>query len=313
MTRAVLAALLVAAPLTALAQPAGIPGELEHRTITGRIAVTQVMCIRAPCYPMVEIVDDAGNRTSIGGTLLRDVESLAGQGDVTVKGWSSGGSLDVNAVAPGRSKNFVTGVVKDLTFCASPEDASTCSYAVELQPLDGGAPVRITEPKTARGLSRMDGAIVSVKGSVTNTPCPPGQMCIQLFQPTLWPHSQANVWVKGNLSDALIATLWPAGVEPARYFARFPNGNEGFVYTTKNWSNRLGTDVWMAGRFDGDKFRATKAGRTVWTDEVVEPMPWDGPVPLAGSNVPRDACTDAVAAVQGPATSGAASAGMARD
>lgn len=309
---ALVAALFTAAPLAAFAQP--VAENLAHKTITGRIKVTPVLCVTTPCYPLVEIVDDNSNRTSIRGNLLRDVESLAGQGDVTVQGWTSGGSLDVTALAPGRGKSFVTGVVTDLTYCESPDDASTCDYAVELQPLDGGEPVRITQEKTARGLSKMDGAIVSVKGTRTNTPCPPSAaVCIQLYQPTLWPHPQANVWVKGNLSDALIATTWAPGVEPARYFARFQNGNEGLVYTTKNWANRLGTDVWMSGSFDGDKFRATKAGRSVWTDEIpVEPMPWDG-VPLSGTNVQRGQATDAVAGADRPAAGGAQGAGMARN
>ena len=301
------AAALVFAPLAA--QATSLHPDTFDKTVTGKVQITPIMCITTPCYPIVELVTDAGERYAIKGSMLRDVESLAGQGYITVTGSTLSGGLDVEALAPGKSKSFVTGTVKDVSVCntAMPAD---CQYAVELHALDGKI-ISITDEKVAKGLSKMDGALVSVKGTVTNTPCPPGTVCIQLYKPTLWPLAGANIWVRGALSDAMSAVFWAPGVEIPRYFAGFPNGNQANVYTSKNWSSRYGADAWLSGAFDAEgKFRATKAGLGIYVD--VPFTPWDASTAV-GSNVSRDASTEGGAVASTQQAGGAAGAGMKRD
>jgi hypothetical protein len=304
------ATLLSLVPVAALAVPTEGPAE-TYGAFTGKVKLTQVMCIRAPCYPIVELVGDDGSSMNIRGEMLRDVESLRGK-EITVKGLVSNGSMNVSAVAPGRSKDFVTGTVRNTTSC-NKMLPPVCNYSVDIVTADGGV-VRVTDEKYAKGLSQLDGATVSIKGTVTNTPCPPGMMCIQLYQPTLWPLNGANIWVKGRISDALIATTWAEGVEAPRYYIGFPNGGESFLYTNKMWHDRIDADAWFSGAFDGEKFRATKAGYGMVPDPLVDPFfPWGGNE-STGSNVGLNDDTDGDVVVAGGASSaaGAQSAGMAR-
>ena len=301
--------LLALAPIAAQAAPSAEPAEV-YGSFTGRVKITQVMCIRAPCYPIVEVIGDKGEVMHVRGEMLRDVESLRGK-EITIKGdVSNGTSMNVTAVAPGRSKSFVTGTVRNTTVCTRSLPPQ-CRYSVDIVTPDGGV-VKVTDEKYAKGLSELDGATVSIKGNVTNTPCPPGQVCIQLYQPTLWPDSQANIWVKGKLSPAYHIMLYQPGVEYAKYFLGFPNGNQAAVFTKKNWNDRIDADAWFSGKFDGDKFRATTAGYGMVPDPAIDPfLPWNGGV-ADGSNVPRDASTDG-AVVATPAVKQAEGAGMLRD
>ena len=314
MKKTLIAALLALAPAAALAAPVEEPTE-SFEAVTGAVRITPILCIRAPCPPIVEVVSKDGTSVAIRGPMLRDVESLRGK-EITVKGrLSSDGVMNVTGVVPGRSKEFVTGVVKDTTVCDRMVPPS-CRYSVEIHTPDGGV-VRVTDEKYAEGLAKLDGATVSIKGTVTNTPCPPGRICIQLYQPTLWPHPKANIWVKGELSPAYHIALYQPGVELSKYFLGFPNGNALPVFTGKNWNDRVERDAWFAGRFDGEKFRATRAGYPVVPDPIVEPIfPWTGTGPTSGgANVTRAADTDgeAVAAGGEAATGEAAAAGMLRD
>lgn len=308
MNTTLFAALLALAPLAAQAAPTAEPAE-TYGTFTGRVKITQVMCIRAPCPPIVEIVGDDGEVLHVRGSMLRDVESLRGK-EITVKGNVRGGSMDVSALAPGRSKSFVTGTVRNTTVCTRSLPPQ-CRYSVDIVTADGGV-VKVTDEKFAKGLSQLDGATVSIKGTVTNTPCPPGRVCIQLYQPTLWPDSQANIWVKGTLENAYHIMLYQPGVEYANYFLRFPNGGQTAVFTKKNWSDRVDSEAWYSGSFDGDKFRATKAGYGMVPDPAIQPFPWSIGA-NDGSNVSRDASTDGAVSATPAGAQAAQGAGMLRD
>lgn len=306
------ATLLFLAPAAALAT-SPVP-EDTYGSLTGKVKITQVMCIRAPCPPIVEVVADSGVSVSVHAEMLRDVESLRGK-EITVKGLVSGHSMNVTAVAPGRSHDFVTGTVRDTTVCDRMIPAN-CRYGVDLVTADGGV-VKVTDEKYAKGLASLDGATVSIKGKVTSTPCPPGQMCIQLYQPTLWPMSGANIWVKGRLSHAFhTMEVTDPPVEKAKYFLEFPNGSASAVFTGKNWNGLVERTAWFSGAFDGDKFRATKSGYAVVPDPIVEPIfPWsNGGVTGGGSNVGLNDSTDgAVVAGGASSAAGAQAAGMARE
>lgn len=303
--------LLTLAPALAFAT-SPVP-ENTYGSLTGKVKITPVMCIRAPCPPIVEVVADTGVSVSIRGAMLRDVESLRGK-EVTVKGMISGHSMNVTAVAPGRSHDFVTGVVNDTTVCDRMVPAN-CRYSVDIQTADGGV-VKVTDEKYAKGLASLDGATVSIKGKVTNTPCLPGQICIQLYQPTLWPMSQAHIWVKGRLSHAfhtMDVTYPPA--EKSKYFLEFANGNAAAVFTGKNWNGLVEREAWFSGAFDGDKFRATRSGHAVIPDPIVEPIfPWsNGGVTGGGLNIDLDDSTNGAVASGTASAAAAQGAGMLRD
>lgn len=306
------ATLLALVPVAAFAAPSEAPE--TYGAFTGKVKLTQVMCIRAPCYPIVEVVGDDGSTMHVRGEMLRDVESLRGK-EITVKGLVSNGSMNVSAVAPGRSKDFVTGTVRNTTVCDRMIPA-TCRYSVDIETPEGGV-IKVTDEKYAKGLSELDGATISIKGKVTNTPCPPGQICIQLYQPTLWPMSGAHIWVKGRLSHAFhTMEVTDPPQEKAKYFLEFPNGSAAAVFTSKNWNNLVERTAWFSGAFDGDKFRATKSGYAVIPDPIVEPIfPWsNGGVTGGGSNVGLNDSTDgAVVAGGANSAAGAQAAGMARE
>ena len=291
--KTLLALLAFAAPAAAFAT-SPVPAD-TFGSLTGTVKITTVYCIRAPCPPMVSVEGANGVSVAITGALLRDVESLRGK-EITVKGLVSGHTMNVTAVAPGRSHNFVTGTVRNTTVCDRMIPA-TCRYSVDLEQLDGSV-IKVTDEKMAKGLSTLDGALVSVKGNVTNTPCPPGQMCIQLYQPTLWPDHRANIWVRGNLSHAYhtMEVTYPP-TEKAKYFLGFPNGGAAAVFTGKNYQNLVERDAWFSGSFDGDKLRVTKSGYAVVPDPAISIFPWSGGVVDGGSNVPLDSDTNGGAAV----------------
>ena len=100
------ALLAFAAPAVAFATSL-IPHPV-YGSLTGTVKITPVVCVRAPCPPVVTVEGDNGISVKVTGELLRDVESLRGK-EITVKGVIDGRGMNVTSVAPGRSHDFVTG------------------------------------------------------------------------------------------------------------------------------------------------------------------------------------------------------------
>ena len=286
MKKLLLAALFALLP--AAAQAVSSPAPVLDGSFTGKVVVTQVMCIRAPCYPIVEVVGAKGQRIGVSGMALRDIQAFEGR-TITVKGSRNvHGAFEVESFAPGKSSEFVSGIVRDRTRCTRSLPPQ-CPYAAGIATAQGE--VEVTDPAFAKKLSRLDGAEVIVKGRVFNKPCPAGRVCIALYQPVLDPDERANIFIKGRLSPAYHIMRVPRpGEEWANYFLTVGGEKNIAIYSKKNWSNRLESVMWLAGRFDGDKFRATKSSDSVAVDPAIEPLPWDGPA-ADGANVSREGNT----------------------
>ena len=308
--KTLLALLVFAAPAVAFAT-SPVPDN-TFGSLTGTVKITPVVCVRTPCPPMVTVEGANGVSVRVTGELLRDVESLRGK-EITVKGVVSGHTMNVSAVAPGRSQDFVTGIVHNTTVCDRMVPAN-CRYSFDIEQIGGGI-IKVTDEAFAKGLSQLDGALVSVKGNVTSGPCRAGQICIALYQPTLWPDHRANIWVRARLSPAYhtMEAVYPP-VEHAKYFGEFANGNSSAIFTGKNYDKLIDRDVWFSGAFDGDKFRVTKSGSPVVPDPIVEPIfPWSNGGVTGGSNVSIGANTNGGDAVASGSAGAAQGAGMLRD
>lgn len=323
MKRALATLMLTMLPALASAQPgpglglgAGGPavdGPMIHpvaptTALTGKVSVLQPRCFRAPCHAIVRIETENGY-VSVQGDYKADLKAFDGR-VVTVQGKLNGSSIDASAFATGKSAGFVTGVVEDRRRCTRSIPA-VCTGSVVIKTLEGEE-IQVNDPATADKLALLNGATVSVKGDVRRIKCPPNARCFVMDGSYLTVAKDANILVKGTLSPLRHIMIARPGQEWGTHYLEFPNGGKLAVYGGKKaWSDRMDTNVWVSGKLDGNKFRATNASKTVYPDRVIEPFPF--PVPMAdGSNVLRTADTEGGVSTA-PSASGATGAGMARD
>ncbi len=271
---------------------------LRGSSVTGTIEVSYPRCVDASCRPIVHL--RAGDEIwEVTGEYFRDLEAFHRK-TVTVQGRKDTGNgerkLDVVGFAPGRSREFVTGVVRDTSGCDR-TIPSHCHYSVEIQ-TSWGMPIKVLDPALAQELSQLDGATVTVRGTVARPRCPPGARCMGGGPLELVPTAGSNLSVKGVLKTLLHTTeVREPGFENATHGLALPNGAFVPVYAKYRWTDRIDSTVWLTGRFDGRKLHVTRASKSIKPDEL--PIDLGSGSPADGANVARGADTDGAAEIPG--------------
>lgn len=287
------ALLLMAVPFSALADDGY---RMYPESVTGTVRVDVVTCIRAPCPPMVAVVDAAGVETAVIGTLRDDLAAFAGK-TVTLNGVAGAAGFEPKAFAPGVTSTFLNAVVEDKSSCMGGN--GPCITRVLLHA--GNETFEVSDPAEASMLRAFDGASVIVRGKATaagyrgSTP------------PTFDLKSPA-VYVKGTLKKL------PFGMNGQTHTLSFPNGDSVLVTSSSPWENRDGAPVWLRGTLGQEMISGLPMLRATWASGVVYDNTSDPLLPapvdaVSGTNVTRDeatVCTNTVGYGDGgePATSG---------
>ncbi len=277
-----LALALVLAPAAAFAAPT---------TVTGKVSVLQPRCFRAPCPKVVRIVDADGKSYGIAGDLKDDVKAFDGK-TITVKAENDSGLLDVKGFLPGKNPDFITGRIETQV----PRCAPNMRCAPKVYVNDGSRRVLVPSPDSWKYLS-LDGALVTIPGTVFQTRCAPNARCIG-SEPTLRPTPDRNVIIRGRLEKL------PHGMNGQTHTLTFENG-ESILVSGKQWADRDGLTVWLSGkmgteRISGQPMLISKVASQPVAGEPVICFPFGPNGGADGSNVSRGADTDgAVAAGSG--------------
>lgn len=258
------AALLLAPALAHASTASHVPME----TVTGRVHSQIVYCFRAPCPPILTLVDGDGNVMNVRGEMAKDLGAFDGA-IVTVKGAMNRDGLEPVSFAPGRSSNFITGTVKDVTNC--PMNARCVPQVAVVM---NGVEYKV-DSKLAHDLISITGATVTVRGTTEGTN----------FTQT---HG-TNVIVRGNLR-ALEHVL-----NGESHMMMFDDGNTMMIAGKPSWSDRNYANVWISGKFGVDPisnssvFLGSKASRAIYIEPAIEPMPQG--LAVSGANVGRNGDT----------------------
>lgn len=271
------ALLMMAVPFSAFADDGY---KVYPDSVTGKVKVDVVMCIRAPCPPMVSVVDAAGNETSVSGPVSDDLVVFAGK-TVTLNGATGAAGFEAKAFAPGVSNTFIDAVVEDKSSCMGGN--GPCLTRVLLHA--GSETLEVKDPAEATMLRAFDGATVILRGKAT----PPGY---RGSTPPKFDLSSQAVYVKGTLEKLAY------GTNGQTHTLAFPNGDSLLVSSTQGpWADRDGAPVWLRGTLGQELISGLPMLRATWASGIVFDNTTDPglPAPMdamsTGSNVGRDSAT----------------------
>jgi hypothetical protein len=264
-------------------------------SITGVVSVNQPMCLVAPCPAIVSI--KSGDKVTTmpwGSPVADDLAAFAGK-TVTVNGTmvnhpelGAPGKMqfDPQAFRPGKSSDFVTGVV---SASCTRDPAMFCHASIEVNgrsyPIQGDY----------KNYLPLNGATVTLPGSIAawSPACNPGELCSRMMMLKFIP-TAGDIMVKGQLG-VLYTTLpvHPLIPRVGNYLLTFGAGNTMIVDSKKNNMDVNGDTVWISGHVNqggGDLtswFTATKVSAPVYNNQT--PV---GGVANAGNNAGRNDSTN---------------------
>lgn len=153
------ALLMMAVPFSAFADGGY---RVYPASVTGKVNVQYVQCVRAPCPPIVTVVDAAGVETNVAGTLGEELVVFAGE-TVTLNGKTGADGFEAQAFAPGTRNDFINAVVEDKSSCMGGN--GPCLTRVLLH--TGSETLEVKDPAEATMLRAFDGARVILRGTAT--------------------------------------------------------------------------------------------------------------------------------------------------
>ncbi len=277
--------------------PAIAAAERGLTSFTGRVEVSVPRCYPGPCKPIVALAD--GDRwMRVRGDLVADLQAFDRK-VVTVKGVAKGRSTPAPSIeavgfAPGRSDEFITGVVELRNDPACPPNAR-CRPIVGIRM--GTVIYDVKDLDLAGRLHALSGATVTLKGPTTFYRCP--------CNPGFLGGVESPIAVRGQYHPFRHGMNGQTGrltVAPGRHL----------LVSGKKWADRSGKVVWMSGILGQERISgATMLRATTASRPVQGALPMIVAEPLAGgSNVGRGPASGAVTATSG--TGSSAGAGQAR-